>query len=780
MDFTELSSPRSFSQEHVKKLHSHIEGLNSEQKRAVFHKKGPLLVIAGAGSGKTRVATLRIARLISEGVDPKAIVGLTFTNKAAKEMRERVHALVGSSILVSTFHSLGARILREFAHLLDYPSSFVIYDEADREKLMKSCLRRFGVGSEDEDNVLQADDAIRLISQWKNSSRGDTTTPPQEIADIFRVYQDELKKAAAMDFDDLQYRTLELLKGYEEVRQALRSRWQYLLVDEYQDTNDVQSEIAALLAGDESNIFAVGDPDQSIYSWRGANLEHILSFRTRFPGAQEIRLEKNYRSTNIILKASNAVIQNNLKRLEKNLWSDRGDGSHILCYVARNERQEAEYVIQGIQALAKDKNIPLSEMAILYRTNAQSRSFEDELIRNHLPYVIWGGLSFYQRREVKDVISFARLGFMPQDVIAFERVINIPKRGIGTTTIEKLSQYASQMNIPIVSLVLQIVADNFVLSKFPGLTITFTGKQKKGLIQFCEVITTLRRISSDSHSAFHLISSAIHDTGYLTYLEEEAEENYIERRENLEQLLAKAMEWDQDWEERKNDPDEKGHNSITRFFEMLSLETSVQESRQTGDRVTLATVHNAKGLEFSSVFLVGLEEDLFPHINVKFKKGSDIDQDIEEERRLMYVGMTRAKDLLSISLSQSRMLWGGFRTMRPSRFLYEIPEGFLRKVSRFPSLSSTARDYSAKPSQELEEKSPELTDVGYSAPSNRQSIDEEYAVGDIILHKNYGIGKILAVSSSSLGIAYDIRFTADSSVKKIIGKFAPLQKVSSQ
>ncbi|MGR3952227.1 MAG: 3'-5' exonuclease [Chlamydia sp.] len=726
------------------RLQLQIEGLNTEQRRAVFHTNGPLLVIAGAGSGKTKVATLRIGALISHGVDPSSILGLTFTNKAAKEMKKRVQDLVGSSILISTFHSLGARILREFAHLLNYPASFVIYDQSDQEKLVKNCLRRLQADSIAP--LVPPEEAIRMISSVKNSAYPALS---KEIAEIFTLYQEELQKASAFDFDDLQYQLLKLLK-MEEVQSILHQRWKYILVDEYQDTNDVQSEIASLLGGSHANIFAVGDPDQSIYSWRGANVGHILSFKEKFFEAEEIRLEKNYRSTNTILKASNAVIRNNQRRLEKNLWSDRGDGSPILVHVAHNERQEAEYVIRGIEGLVLDSKKSLSDIAILYRTNAQSRSFEDELIRHHVPYAIWGGLSFYQRREIKDVVSFARLSCLPQDSIAFERVINIPKRGIGPTTVEKLMRYASDTNRPVVHLVLDLVAADFCLATFPNLNLSCTAKQKKGLIEFTEVVRLMNHVK-EKRSAFQLISSALHDTGYLDYLESEGEE-YAERRENVEQLLAKAIEWDQE-SDAENVP-----LPISDFFEKIALETSVQESTKSEERITLATVHNAKGLEFSAVFLVGLEEDLFPHINVKWKKEESAEQDIEEERRLMYVGMTRAKDLLSLSLAKTRMLWGGFRTMKPSRFLYEVPEQFLQKVPRFPKQS-------IEPSYQNSSIEPEMR--------------KSYQIGDVILHSSYGVGKIISVNSaSSVGAIYEILFSADSSTRKIVGNSASFKLIS--
>lgn len=766
--------------EHViEKLHAEMKKLNKEQKAAVEFGSGPLLVIAGAGSGKTKVATLRIAHLISKGVSPRAIIGVTFTNKAAKEMKERVHALLGSTVLVTTFHSLGARILREFADRIGYQSTFVIYDEDEREKLMKMCLKRLQESQDTRYHSLTADEAIKVISQLKNKSSSELTsgvTP--EIYDLFLMYQQEMKKASAMDFDDLQFKTLELLRDFPDVREILNRRWNYLLVDEYQDTNDVQSEIAEFLSGPSKNIFAVGDPDQSIYSWRGANLSHILSFQDRFQGAQVIRLEQNYRSTNTILEASNAVIRNNHKRLEKNLWSARGKGEPISCFVARTERQEAEFVADGIEQLTRETDITPSEIAILYRTNAQSRSFEDELIRRRIPYVIWGGLSFYQRKEIKDIISYARLVLLPQDTIAFQRVINVPKRGVGSTTVEKLIAYSALKGIPIADLIVQLVESSFEKAKFPQLDLTLTLRHKQGLESFSKALV-LMRSKVTSQSAFQLISSAIHDTGYLQYLEEEGEETFVDRRENLEQLLAKASEWDSEQVETENqeEPMNKSH-ALFQFFETLALETAKQEALDGSERVTLATVHNAKGLEFTSVFLVGLEEDLFPHINVKWMKEGYNPEEIEEERRLMYVGMTRAKDFLSLSLSQNRMLWGGHRSMRPSRFLYEVPQAYLKKVGRF--IPPQSRQKHQEPHPSVAPKAFVSRKEHVPAPESvmkESVIREQFAIGDVVFHAVHGLGKIEDIQEGSMGLTYIIRFTTDGCVRKMVASLAPLTRI---
>ncbi len=611
--------------------------LNPQQKEAVCVASGPTLVIAGAGSGKTRVATMRVAHLIRSGVCPSNVVAVTFTNKAAKEMRERVHHLVGSQVLVSTFHSLGATILRESCHLLDYPKNFAIYDEEESEKVLKSCLKARGYVCKDKE--------VRIFRSCFSKIKNVPSSFPSFDSltrSLFDQYQTNLRQSGAVDFDDLLYLPLQIFQKFPESLKSYNERWTHLLVDEYQDTCENQSRFASLLAGPSSHIFAVGDPDQSIYSWRGANVANILSFRDTFPDATIIRLDQNYRSTNTILAASNAVIKHNAGRLEKDLWSQRGKGEPLSRFIARTERHEAEYVAGKIH----EQTITHDQIAVLYRTNAQSRSFEDRFIEAKIPYRIWGGTPFYSRKEVKDVLSLLQLASLPQDTAAFNRAIQAIGHGIGEVTLTKIQKAATDSASPIFVAAQDMVASDGELTK----------RQKGGLATFCQHISSLKK-KLDEGSVTDLISSALNDTGYLSSLQEDPE-TFQDRKENVEQLLGRAQEWE---ELHPGTPP-----SV--FLQELFLEGAREHKKQDGPAVTLATIHNAKGLEFGVVFLVGLEEDLFPHINSKGKEEA-----IEEERRLFYVGMTRAKDKLFLTASQTRHLFGGLHHQRLSRFLLEVP-----------------------------------------------------------------------------------------------------------
>lgn len=697
--------------------------LNPEQKSAVTYPSGPILVVAGAGSGKTKVATMRVAHLIRTGVSPQAIAGVTFTNKAAKEMRERVHMLVGTKVTVSTFHSLGASILRESIHHLGYPSSFVIYDEEESNKVLKDCLKEMALGY--QDSVFSALRAS--ISSMKNNPHAKVDT---QLSSLYEAYQKRLKTCGAVDFDDLIYLPLQLFKQFPSLLDAYQNRWQHLLVDEYQDTNDTQHLLASSLVGKTKNIFAVGDPDQSIYSWRGAKIENILSFQKDFPGAHVIRLEQNYRSTNIILEASNNVIGYNASRYEKNLWSTRGKGDLLTKHIARSERQEADFVVRTIQNLLQSGYSP-EDIAILYRTNAQSRSFEDLFLSARTPYRIWGGIPFYSRKEIKDVLSFLRLASLPQDAAAFERAIKAFGHGIGDTTIQKIKTLSLEVGKPIFTSIMEELSTP---------TLSLTKRHKEALSSFCDIITTLQEALREG-TAFELISAAINDTGYLSSLESDPE-TLSDRKENLEQLLSRAQEWD---ESHENTPPHL-------FFEELTLEGAQVDNGDPRKKVTLATIHNAKGLEFACVFLVGLEEDLFPHMNAKRSEEATA---IEEERRLFYVGMTRAKDRLYLSAAQTRFLFGGLHTMRPSRFWKEIPAHLMQSAS-----SSMPFPVKSVPVEKEEPKKPEKCEPG-----------------QVVLHPQFGIGRIEKIVTTSMGDAYEVFFSNENMTKKILASASPLKKI---
>lgn len=715
-----------------------LRSLNPEQLQAVQHIDGPLLVLAGAGSGKTRVATLRIANLIASGVQASSILGLTFTNKAAQEMKERVQKHVNQTIVVSTFHSLGARLLRESIEHLGYTKDFVIYDEDDSEKLLKESAKELGIAAQ-----LDLKAARAFISSTKNKLGYD---PQEGFSQLYDRYNEKLKACNALDFDDLLRLPVELFSDFPEVLAYYQDRWHYILVDEYQDTNMAQYSFIKLLCGERCNLFVVGDPDQSIYSWRGANVQNILNFEKDFPGAKVVRLEQNYRSTNTILQAANAVIQRNAGRYEKNLWSGLGEGEKIGIFAARSEREEARFVGQHIAEFSMKKGVKLSQMCLFYRTNFLSRVLEDELLSRRIPYVVIGGISYYLRKEIKDILSFLRLLENPQDVISFMRVINLPKRGFGDTTLEKLLQAQAASNMPILDFMLQVYHDN-AFSKLP---FTVTAKQKEGWAEFAKIFVALKK-TKESESLEELVRTAILGTRYMDVLNEDSETRQ-EKLENVEELIVKAAEW----EASQDQP------TLANFLQETSLVSSLDTQDKDQDAVNLMTVHNGKGLEFEISFLIGLEEDLFPHINCK-----KTPEQVEEERRLFYVGMTRAKRHLFISCSQMRSLWGSTRRMRPSRFLQEIPQ-MHRKI-----LSFSPPPPAFEPRSESESES---SIVHHQAPKETRIFD----VGELVFHPQFGVGKIENVHDGSLGVMYEIFFTKDESTKKLVAKFAPLSSLAAK
>jgi DNA helicase-2/ATP-dependent DNA helicase PcrA len=629
----------------------HVHQLNQEQEEAVKHLSGPLLVLAGAGSGKTRVVTLRIAELILAGIPPEEILGMTFTNKAAQEMRQRVESQTKAKVLISTFHSLGARILRESIHYLGYKNDFTIYDGEDQEKVVKGILKEKGLGEKKG----EARGFISFISNAKNSLLS-LDTPPKDreeelYFDVYKAYQRRLGDAQAVDFDDLLYLPVRLFREMPEVLNNYQNRWKYLLIDEYQDTNEAQYIMVKLLVEKHRNICVVGDPDQSIYSWRGANLRNILDFNRDYADAKVIRLEQNYRSVTNILDAANALITYNDDRIEKNLWSALGAGEKIKLFAADDERREADFVAREIEKNLNE-GYSLDEIVIFYRTNAQSRVLEDRLLYRRIPYQIIGGLSFYQRREIKDLLAYLRLVHSGSDFLSFERALLVPKRGVGEATLDKIRLEANRLRLPIFSAVQEIISGRTELKLGPKIL-----DELKRFVSFIEELRKIPQLSD-------LVRTTIEGSGYIGYLREEAE-TFEDRRENVEALLVKAMEWE----------GEREGGTLSQFLEELSLKGQIDDLGGQGPTLSMMTIHNGKGLEFPVVFLVGMEETLFPHINSLGKKEA-----VEEERRLCYVGMTRAKKRLYLSSSRGRTLWGGFRPMTPSRFLREIPAIFLEKI----------------------------------------------------------------------------------------------------
>jgi DNA helicase-2/ATP-dependent DNA helicase PcrA len=695
--------------------------LNPEQEIAATHVEGPLLVLAGAGSGKTRVVTHRIVRLIDLGVRPSDILAVTFTNKAAEEMRGRIRSLKNAQVLACTFHSLGARILRESISLLGYKSDFAIYDEEDSEKLLKKCLEQL---------LLTGDKGLlkelrTQISKAKNNGQSPDVVADKQLAQVYELYQRALKDCNAVDFDDLLYLTVKLLQESDDARHLYQHRWQFVLIDEYQDTNHTQYSLAKILVEKHGNIFAVGDPDQSIYSWRGARYENILNFERDFPGAKVVVLDQNYRSTNNILQASNALITNNPNRYEKKLWSAAGDGEKIGIFIAQNERQEAEFVSNRILKMSDEQDLSLNDVAIFYRTNAQSRTFEDALLTRRINYTIIGGISFYARREIKDILAVLRLLISDADLISFLRTINIPKRGLGPSALEKIASGAQEKRMPILTFCQEY-----------GDTLKLNTKQQCGLSNYLRSINTLRNKQS-SLKLHELISEVIFEMNYLAFLAEDPETEQ-DRKENIDELVSKAAEW----ESEREDP------TLQTFLEELTLRSNTNEKVDLPS-VKLMTLHNSKGLEFSAVFFVGLEEDICPHINSK-----DDEDAIEEERRLCYVGITRAKRHLFLTASTFRFMWGTLRAMRPSRFLKEIPTEFLQNLSP----GGIPRTFTPR------------EEPDYSSDEEQKG----FSKGDRVYHQQFGSGTVEKAYASSFGLTYDVYFPQARTTRTLAAKFAKL------
>lgn len=627
-----------------------MNDLNSAQKKAVTHPDGPLLVLAGAGSGKTRVVTRRMAWLLEHNISPSAIIALTFTNKAASEMRHRLQAMCPITPWVGTFHSFGLKILRDYGHYLGLRPGFALYDPADVEKVLKQLIQK-------EALTLTPSNLLQWISWRKNKAMSAQDVLKEESFDegvegieketlvkLYEQYESALIDYQAVDFDDLLLKPVQLFRSHPHLVSELQARWSHFLIDEYQDTNGCQYQMVKWLAGEKANILAVGDPDQSIYSWRGADIQNILNFEKDFPGATIIKLEENYRSKEPILQAASCLISHNTQRYEKNLISRRGPGEPILLFQAFDDRSESLFVARQVEGLL-NQGISSEEIAIFYRTNFQSRSVEDALRKLQIPYQITGGLSFYQRKEIKDILAYLRIILSDVDRIAWERAYGWPKKGIGDKTLRLLLPEGGSCLER-----LQAACQKEVSGIGP--------KLRTSLSSFLDWILSLRQRAQEW--SIHETLRYIIEEGQFRKILSETDENALERMENLQELISKALEWHSELEKELH-----GKEAICKFLEDLNLgsEEVIHQSHQ----IHLMTLHNAKGLEFDYVFIVGLEEMLLPHIH----QGDD-PSDIEEERRLLYVGMTRARKRLFLSHCQTRFLWGSLRNMRASRFLQEL------------------------------------------------------------------------------------------------------------
>src|SRR6478736_8313777 len=628
-----------------------LEGLNPVQYEAVTHTSGPLLIVAGAGSGKTRVLTHRIAHLIKdEGVSPFEILAITFTNKAADEMKSRVAELVGpvaEKMWVSTFHSACVRILRRDAGKMGFPSSFTIYDQADAHRLTGYVIRDLGLDAK----KFPPRSVHGAISAAKNDGVGPgeykeraKTIFERKISDVFTEYQARLLKAGAMDFDDLLVNTVELFRRFPEVLESYQRRFRHVLVDEYQDTNRVQNELVLMLSAQSGDVCVVGDADQSIYRFRGADMRNIVEFEEAFPDVTVVLLEQNYRSSQTILDAANAVIANNLSRKPKELWTESGPGEAIIRYHADDEADEAQWIAHQIMHL-KDSGHTWGDCAVFYRTNAQSRVIEEYLMRVGIPYKVVGGTRFYDRREIKDALAYLKATVNPADEVSVKRVINTPKRGVGDSSIGRLDAYARSHDITFLD----------ALREAPAAGVT--GRAVKGIEEFLKLLDDLVLFTGDGPAA--VIEAAMQRSGYVTELEAEHSIESEGRIENLAELVGAARDF----------------GSIDEFLEKISLVADTDQIDDDDSSVVLMTLHSAKGLEYPNVFLIGLEDGVFPHLRAIGEP-----DELEEERRLAYVGITRARERLYLSHAWSRTLYGGTQYNPPSRFLDEIPEALVQSV----------------------------------------------------------------------------------------------------
>ncbi|WP_418494092.1 ATP-dependent helicase [Enterocloster sp.] len=642
--------------------------LNPMQKEAVLHTEGPLLILAGAGSGKTRVLTHRIAYLIEEKeVNPWNILAITFTNKAAGEMRERVDSLVGfgaESIWVSTFHSTCVRILRRYIEHLGYTTSFSIYDSDDQKTLMKQVFKTLDIDTKQykERSVLGIISSAKdkLISPEEFLLNAGQDFRQKKVGEIYREYQNQLKKNNALDFDDLIVKTVELFQNDSQILDCYQERFRYIMVDEYQDTNTAQFKLISLLASKYGNLCVVGDDDQSIYRFRGADIENILSFEQTFPGARVIKLEQNYRSTQNILDAANGVIRHNRGRKEKSLWTANGTGDEILFKQFDDARDEADYIARQI----RDSEFSYQDQAVLYRTNAQSRLLEERCIFYNVPYRLVGGVNFYQRKEIKDILAYLKTVANGVDDLSVLRIINVPKRGIGATSMGRVTMFASEHGMSLYSALREA-------RMVPGL-----GKAVEKIGRFISQMECFRAMAqSEEYSIQDLIEAILEETGYEEELKAEGEIEAETRMENIQELINKAAAYEEDSQ----------HPSLDEFLEQVALVADIDNVDSSEDRVTLMTLHSAKGLEFPKVYLAGMEDGLFPGM---MAVSSDDPTDMEEERRLCYVGITRAKKELVITAARKRMTHGETRYCKPSRFVEEIPAELLKEERLEPVLGS--------------------------------------------------------------------------------------------
>lgn len=745
-----------------------LEGLNDKQKEAVINIEGPCLIIAGAGSGKTKVLTHKIAYLINEkNIRPWNILAITFTNKAANEMKTRIESLIGDiskDMWIGTFHSVCVRILRRFIDKIGFDSSFVIFDTTDQKSLIKKCIKELNL----DDRIYTQKGILAEISNAKNEmitpeiykSRTNGEYRKEKIAEVYSLYQKNLKQNNAVDFDDIINYCIQILLENPDCLEYYSEKFKYILVDEYQDTNKAQFTLITLLAAKNGNITVVGDNDQGIYSFRGADISNILNFEKDFPGTKIIKLEQNYRSTKNILDIANAVIKNNQKKYEKKLWTDKAEGNLPKLYISDNEYDEATFIAEEIEHLKREEYYKHSDFAVLYRMNAESRVIEDILRREDIPYQIIGGQKFYERKEIKDIISYLRLIQNPSDNLSFQRIINEPKRGMGKISLEKIETLSIQNNISMYEVIKR--AEEFELNKI-----------LINLKSFIEAIEELI-IRKENLSISELIKETLNKTGYTKSLELEETEQAENRIENLEEFLTVAIEFEEEYAD----------NSLSSFLESITLSSDIDDMEDNKSLVTLMTLHSAKGLEFEVVFLVGMEEGLFPGY-----RSIGEPKELEEERRLFYVGITRAKEYLYLSYARQRTIFGSTSCNKASRFLSEIPKELLDGYENMDNKTENSfedlnYEWEYKNNNAtLKENNKEKSDFKFRTASSflnslgKEHIDinlQDYKIGQKIYHKKFGEGKIENITKEGDDLKIDIQFIK-SGHKRLMAKYADLK-----
>ena len=737
-----------------------LKGLNKEQFEAVTHVDGPLLVIAGAGSGKTRVLTHRIAYLIAEcGVKPWNIIAITFTNKAAKEMKSRIESIVGdiaSDIWIGTFHSMCVRILRREIEKIGYTRDFVIYDTSDTKVVIKECIKELNLNDKIYSDkyllseISKAKNDLMDTERYTNLYMGDYRL--SKVAEAYDLYQKKLKKNNALDFDDIINHTIKIFQENSDVLEYYQNKFRYVLVDEYQDTNKAQDLLIMLLSKVHHNLFVVGDDQQSIYKFRGADIKNILNFDKNFKETRVIKLEQNYRSTKNILNIANQVIKNNSGNVEKNLWTNNDEGNKPYLYQSDNEYDEANYVVSQINRIKREEYANYSDFAILYRTNAQSRAFEDVFMREAIPYRVIGGQKFYERKEIKDIIAYLRVINNSSDDVSFKRIINEPKRGIGKTSLDALEDYARMSGMTMFQVAKD--ADKYISTRANA--------------AFMEFGKMIEAIAAKGLGVADLTDEVLKVTGYMKMLEAEKTDEAEGRIENLGQFINVAVEFEQ----------QQAENKLSDFLENLALVTDLDNVNEDQDSVLLMTLHTAKGLEFPTVFLVGMEEGLFP----SFRSMNEPDE-VEEERRLCYVGITRAREHLYLTCSKCRTIFGSTQYLKNSRFIDEIDPNSLEGEIKKKEYKWTSSD----DEYELEIPTFQAPKAAFNfrtvesflkkAAGNESVNLDSYQVGTKVFHKKFGEGIITKTEPEDDDLKVDIEFEK-AGTKRLMAKFANLEIIN--